>query len=98
VVKNVEHIKLKIKIDKQGRMVIPSKVRRVLGIYDEMEGVLSVRGRKIIIEFIDNNLKERVEKWYEDMKRMKVQAFSSKEVIPKSKWMSDEYAKRKLGL
>ena len=29
---------------------------------------------------------------------MKVQAFSSKEVIPKSKWMSDEYAKRKLGL
>jgi len=98
MVKNMEQTELRIKIDKQGRLVIPSSVRKAMGITNETEGILRVRGRKIIIEIVKNNVKESVEKWYEEMKKMKVRAFSSKEEIPISKWMSDKYAKKKLGL
>jgi len=68
-----------------------------LGINGESEGVLRVIGRTIIIEIV-NDIKDSVEKWYEEMKKMKIKAFSSKEEIPRSKWISDAYAKKKLGL
>ena len=94
----MEQVELKIKIDKQGRLVIPSSVRRAMGIRGETEGVLKVRRGKIIIEIVEKDIKESVEKWYEEMKKVKVRAFSSNEDISRSKWMSDEYAKKKLGL
>ena len=98
VVIHVEQTEFKIKIDKQGRLVIPSRVRKAMGINGESEGVLRVRGRTIIIEIVNNDIKDSVEKWYEEMKKMKIRAFSSKEETPRSKWMSDAYAKKKLGL
>ena len=94
----MESLELKIKIDKQGRIIIPSDIRKLLGIKGETEGILRVRGRKIIIELMDTQYKKKIEEWYQKIKNMRIQAFSSEEEVFPSAWMSDEYAKKKLGL
>jgi len=89
----------KVKIDKQGRIVIPSDIRKSLGIKGETECVLRVNGRRIVIEVIDSQYKKKVEEWYRKMKKMKIEAFTSKENEKEliSAWISDAYAKKKLG-
>ena len=98
IVRNMEFPEFKIKIDKQGRIVIPSNVRKLLGIKGETECILRVKGRKIVIEVIDNHYRKKVEEWYQKRKEMKIEAFSSKEKAPTSAWISDEYARKRLGL
>ncbi len=87
-----------VKIDKQGRLIIPSEIRKKLNLTGEKKATLKVKGNKIIIEFNDPSLEKRVENWYKKMLTSSVKAFTSKEEYLDAKWMSDESVRRKLGI
>ena len=85
------------KVDRQGRIVIPSRIRRLVGIKGEVEVRISVEGRRIVIEPISKDLEDRVRKWVEEVLNAKVEPFLE-EIEESWKWVSREYAGRKLGL
>lgn len=85
------------KIDRQGRVVIPSRIRRLVGIEGEAEVSIRVEGRRIIIELISRDLERKVEEWREVALSTRLEPFTE-EVEETWKWVSEEYAKRKLGL
>ena len=55
-------------------------------------------GDEIVIVKVDKDLERRVEEWYSSMKGRSVLAFMEEEEFEELKWISDEYARRKLGL
>jgi len=55
-------------------------------------------GDEIVIVKVDKDLERRVEEWYASMKGRSVPAFTEEEEFEEPKWISDEYARRKLGL
>jgi AbrB family looped-hinge helix DNA binding protein len=84
-------------IDRQGRLVIPAEIREKIGMKNG--GRVSVRldGSKVIIEPVFEDLEERVQRWREFVMGLSLEPF--KEDVSESwKWMSHEYARRKLGL
>jgi len=93
LVRYLEHSK----IDRQGRIVIPSYIRKLIGIEGKTEVLIRVEGRRIIIEPISRDLERKVEEWVKTMLSIKAEPFSE-EIEGSWKWMDEEYAKRKLGL
>jgi AbrB family looped-hinge helix DNA binding protein len=86
-----------ITIDRQGRMVVPSHLREALGIKDG--GYVSIRldGPRLILEPASKDVKEQVKKWTKLARETKVEA-CAEETEESWRWMSREYARRKLGL
>jgi len=86
-----------IGIDKQGRLVLPASVRKSMGLKDG--GKVSVRldGFRVIIEPVFMDLEKSVKTWRESTLKLHVNPFT--EDIPESwKWMSRDYARRKVGI
>ena len=86
-----------IRIDKQGRLVLPASIREHLGLKNG--GNVSVRldGFRVVIEPVFENLEESVKTWRETTLMLHAKPFT--EDVPESwKWMSREYARRKLGI
>ena len=94
----VQDMEYTVKIDKQGRLTIPSEIRKKLNLTGEKKVTLKVKGNKVIIEFNDPNLEQRVENWYKKMLKSSVKAFTNKEEYLDSKWISDDSVRRKLGI
>jgi len=92
-VDNVEHTR----IDKQGRLVIPASVRKALGISGESEVLVRVDNGRIIIEPISRDIEASVNRWIELAMRVNPKPFME-EAEGSWKWVSYEYAKRKLGI
>jgi len=86
-----------IKVDRQGRLVLPSHVRKTLGLKDGGRIFIRVNGSRVVLEPAFEDLSERVAEWEEATLRLKSEAFTE-EVEESWKWMSHEYARRKLGL
>lgn len=84
-------------IDKQGRLVIPSPIREALGLRDGGEAVIRLDGVKLSIEIVDKDLERRVEEWRETALSLHAEPFAE-EVEERWRWMSREYAGRKLGV
>lgn len=93
----VYSVEYKVSIDKQGRMVIPAPIREALGLVGGGEAVVRLSGNRIIVEVIDSELESRVEEWARRTLSVDVDAFVE-ELEGSWKWMSREYAERKLGL
>jgi len=89
-------VEFEVAIDKQGRLVIPSRVRKLLGIDKGGRVVLRYRGDKIEIIVVNRNLERKVRKWVEETLKLKLKPFSEKPVA-EGKWLDEEYARRKLG-
>ena len=94
VVKLVEY---EVSVDRQGRMVIPAPVRRLLGLGSGGRLLLRVRDGKIELIPVDRGLVERVGRWKEMVLMTRSEPFSE-EVGEGWKWVGREYAERKLGL
>lgn len=84
-------------VDKQGRIVIPASIRQALGLTGADKAFVRLNGNKIIIELIDEDLDKRVEEWRKLALNVHAQAFTEK-MESSWKWMSREYAERKLGI
>ncbi|MGY0288410.1 MAG: AbrB/MazE/SpoVT family DNA-binding domain-containing protein [Candidatus Methanodesulfokora washburnensis] len=85
------------KIDKRGRIVIPSHIRKLVRMENEAEVLIRVEGGKIVVEPISRDLEKRVNEWVKTVLSMETEPFSEG-IEGTWKWMSEEYAKRKLGL
>jgi AbrB family looped-hinge helix DNA binding protein len=84
-------------VEGQGRLVIPAKVRRTLGL--SKGGRVSVRldGSRVLIEPRATSVVERVSEWKSQVSRARNRA-TFDETAGESKWMGEEYVRRKLGL
>jgi len=94
MVNNMENA---VTIDRQGRLVLPSHIREVLGLKEG--GPVSIRldGSRIILEPMSKDLEGKVQEWANLALNLRVEAFTE-ESRESWKWMSREYARRKLGL
>ena len=93
-----------VTVDEQGRMVLPSRLREKLGI--KKGGRLSIRvedSNKIVMQRrIEDDVEGRVKAWTRVALAEKAQIGvvdkMGKEKAVSPKWMSSDYARRKLGL
>ena len=95
-----------VEVDRQGRMVLPSRLRERLGL--KKGGRVSIRlensSRVILEPRTSEKIEERVENWVNVALSTKAQIFSDERktrqhrAMMGAKWMSSEYARRKLGL
>jgi len=86
-----------VKIDKQGRVVLPSHTREALGLKGGGRASVRLDGTRIIIEPASKDLKRKVQDWARLAKENKAEAFAE-ETGESWKWVSRDYARRKLGL
>ncbi len=86
-----------VAVDRQGRLVLPSHVREILGLKEGGKVSLRLDDSRIILEPISQDLNEKVQEWVSLALSLKAEAFTE-ESKESWKWMSREYAGRKLGL
>jgi AbrB family looped-hinge helix DNA binding protein len=86
-----------ITIDRQGRMVVPSHLREALGIKDGGHVSIRLDGTRLVLEPASKDVKEQVNKWVKFARDTKAGA-CTEETEESWRWMSREYARRKLGL
>ena len=94
MVNNVEYV---IRIDKQGRVVIPALIREALGLVSGGKALLRLNGTRIVMEPVNEDLEKRVEEWRNLALRLSAEPFTE-DIEDSWKWMSREYAERKIGL
>lgn len=58
-------VKYKVKIDKQGRIVIPSEVRKILGLKSNSELLLNIKNNAIVLEPLHEDIDQIVNDWYQ---------------------------------
>ena len=93
----VENMVNSVMIDKQGRLVLPSQFREALGLKGGGEVTIRLDGSRVIIEPVSNDVRENVREWEDLTRSLGAEAFTE-EPNESWKWMSSEYARRKLGL
>ncbi|MEM4416993.1 MAG: AbrB/MazE/SpoVT family DNA-binding domain-containing protein [Nitrososphaerota archaeon] len=86
-----------VNVDKQGRLVLPAYIREVLGIKQGGRVTIKLDGRRAILEPEQVDIGERVREWVNTAIALRAEAFTE-ESEESWKWMSREYARRKLGL
>jgi len=92
----VIYVEAVVKVDKQGRMVLPKDVRKALGIEDEAEVVCRVIGNKVILERFSI---ESIQKAFADLEEIAPSLeVDAVEVEGEDKYVDSEYALRKIGL
>jgi len=90
-------------VDKQGRVVLPSKIREALGIKDGGEVMIRFNGERVIIEPASVDSSRRAREWGRQARALKTEAFSADAGEAcgegrQEKWAGREYARKKLGL
>ncbi|WP_161969936.1 AbrB/MazE/SpoVT family DNA-binding domain-containing protein [Candidatus Methanodesulfokora washburnensis] len=83
-----------VKVDKQGRVVLPEDVRKTLGIEGETEMVCRVVGNRIILERFSV---EAISKAFAELEEI-APSLDTEEVEEKDKYVDREYALRKIGI
>lgn len=86
-----------VNVDAQGRMVLPSRVREAFGIKKGGQITIRMDGSKVILEPISTDVEKKVQQW-EDLSNKLKSEILTEEPNESWKWMSREYARRKLGL
>jgi AbrB family looped-hinge helix DNA binding protein len=94
MVKNVENA---VKVDKQGRLVLPSHIREAFGIKQGGQITIRIDGSRVILEPVQKDVKQKVQEWENLSRSLKAEVFTE-EPNESWKWISREYARRKLGL
>jgi len=85
-----------IKIDKQGRVVLPKDIRRAIGIEGEAEMVCRVVGNKVILERFSM---ESIRRAFSDLEEIAPSLeLDTVKVEGEDKYVDSEYAFRKIGI
>lgn len=92
----VSNVEATIKIDKQGRTVLPKDVRRALGIDEETEMVCRVVGNKLILEKFSI---ESVHRVFAELEEIAPSLeLDTVKVEGEDKYVDREYALSKIGI
>ena len=85
-----------VRVDKQGRIVLPKDVRRALGIEGEAEIVCRIVGNRVILERFSV---EAVSKAFAELEEIAPSLeFDAEEVEGEDEYVDREYALRKIGV
>ena len=87
-----------IKIDKQGRLVIPAEYRKILSLSEGTEVEIDLLADGLRIRKVQAETKQSIKKWKERILLQSTTAFSEKDMQRMGKWYSEDYVKNKLGL
>jgi len=84
-----------LKVDRQGRVILPVELRRVLGVKNGGSIIIRKKNNRIYID-AGRELEGEVKRWKEKIKRIKIEV----EQIGRteSRWVSEDWSKRKLGI
>ena len=92
---------MKVRVDGDGRIILPKKVREELGIHEGSELMLDIKGEEIVIKIhrgnLDKSLDKRVDELIEFLRKKAPKAFVS-EVEEEEKWLTKKYGLEKIGL
>ncbi len=89
-------MEITIKVDKQGRTVLPKDVRKALGIDRETEMVCRVVGNKVILEKFSI---DSIRKAFADLEEIAPSLeLDTVKVEGEDKYVDREYALRKIGI
>jgi AbrB family looped-hinge helix DNA binding protein len=86
-----------VKVNEQSRMVLPSRVREAFGIKKGGQITIRMDGSKVILKPINTDVKKKVQEWVNLSRNLKAEILTE-DPSESWKWMSREYARRKLGL
>ncbi len=91
----MDEITATVRMDASGRLVIPAQARRAAG-FQEGEVDLAASQGQVILRPARKNA-EAIKRWQEQLLATKLVP-TGKLGKDEGKWMSDDYARRKLGL
>ena len=89
---------IKAKIDKQGRLVIPSEYRKRLAITEETPLEISIIANQLLIRRTTSVDKDMIDQWKQNIKSLNLKPQTIDQDSSNSNWMSEEYIRNKLGL
>lgn len=90
---------MRVRVDRYGRVVLPKDVRERLGIRENSELSLSVRGDEIVIRAQMGDLEERVNELVEFLRGSAPKPFAAEaEGEGDGKWLAWGYCLEKIGL
>ncbi len=92
----VKKMPYNLKVDPQGRLVLPIEMRRILGVTRGGSIRLERRNNRIFFEAGGEELDRDVKRWKDRLEAMRVEAAGFE--AGESKWISEDWAKRKLGI
>ena len=87
-----------IKIDKQGRLIIPAEYRTLLSLREGTVMEIDLLANGLVIRKVQAETKQSIEEWKEKILNQSITAFSEKSMEQMNKWYSEDYGKKKLGL
>lgn len=86
-----------IRVDKQGRLVLPKEVREKVGIRGDSQLICTVVGRRIVLEhFLVERIWEAFRRLEEIVPSLDVDVVEG--VVGEDKYVDEEYALRKIGI
>lgn len=86
-----------VTVDRQGRLVLPAKIRKSLGLEGGETLLIRLSGNRATIEVRAKSLEERLKEFSALVKTNRAQMMTER-TRGSWKWMSEEYARKKLGL
>jgi len=85
-------------VDEEGRLALPEVVKEKLGLRPGSLLAVLLKGKVLILKPVDKGLEERVARLAEFLEHEAPKPFVREVDARGSKWLSEEYCLRKLGL
>ena len=89
-----------IKMDKQGRLVIPAEIRKKMSLTENTSLEVEIIGNQLIIRKIARESEENISRWQKNLLSQNY-PINESDVVDETeseKWISEDYAWKKLGL
>ena len=84
-----------LKVDRQGRVVLPVELRRELGVKNGGSIIIKKKNNRIYID-VRREIGEEVKRWKRKIKGIKIDVEKVGRV--ESKWVSEDWSRKKLGI
>lgn len=93
----VINVAIEVKIDKQGRLIIPAEFRKKMNLNDESQIEMILVADQIILRKKESVNEKKIEKWKKELKELNLKANTEENEEPSKKWLSEDYVRNKLG-